>query len=67
MGVNSAHWLVQEDQSAEQFRFLSEAEFLALGANDRLKYLIEAGAELERRRQKAANLTEPHAKQRSGE
>ena len=50
------------------FRFLTDAEFLALQAAERTRYLVRASEELERRRQKLSDQTAKHiTKQQRGD
>jgi len=53
----------EEEQRGKQFRFLTDAEFLALTARERMAYLVKAGEELERRRQNLSVLAQVHIQQ----
>ena len=44
------------------FRFLADADFLALNADARMKYLLRASEELEARRKRLVEQTQEHIK-----
>jgi hypothetical protein len=56
------------EQEKNKFRFITDSEFLALTAKERLAYLVRAGEELERRRQALSVMAQLHIqKEQKGE